>query len=94
MVEPGQGASLVQEPVQPPVVVLGIRGGLRHHRVPLGAGGKLPGQVLLEGHELFQVAVIGPVGDAEPPGPQYRIQAVFLKAGAGRQGMDMVDGHG
>ena len=40
------------------------------------------------------MSIIGPVGDAEPPGPQYRIKPVFLKAGAGRQGMDVVDGHG
>ena len=41
----------------------------------------------------LSIPVIGPVGDAEAPGPQHRIEAVFLKAGAGRQGMDMVDRH-
>ena len=58
------------------------------------AGGKLHRQVLLDGHELVQVGIIGPVGDAEPPGPQHRIQPVFLKAGARRQGVHVVDGHG
>ena len=94
MVEPGQGAGFIKEPGQAPVVVLRIRAGLRHHRVPLCPGGKLTGQVFLDGHELIQVGIIGPIGDAEAPGPQYRIQSVFLKARAGRQGVHVVDGHG
>ena len=94
MVKPGQGAGLVQEPGQPPVVVLGIRVGFGYYRAGFRARGKLPGQVLLDGHEHVQVGIVCPVGDAEPPGPQHRIEPVFLKAGAGRQGMDMVDGHG
>ena len=72
MVEPSQGAGLVQEPVQAPVVVLGIRAGLRHHRVPLCPGGKLTWQVLLDGHELVEIRIISPVGDTEAPGAQDR----------------------
>ena len=94
MVKPGQGAGLVQEPGQAPVVVLGICIGMGHHRARFRAGGKLNRQVFLDGHELVQVGIVGPVGDAEPPSPQHHIEPVFLKAGAGRQGMNMVDGHG
>ena len=82
MVKPGQGAGFIQEPGQAPVVVLRVRIGMGHHRARFRARGKLHRQVFLDSHELVQVGVIGPVGDAEAPGPQYRIQSVFLKARA------------
>ena len=94
MVEPGQRAGLVQKPGQAPVVVLGVRIGMGHHRTGLRARGELHRQVLLNGHELVEVGIVCSVGDAEAPGAQHCIQTVFLKARAGRQGVYVVDSHG
>ena len=94
MVEPRKRAGFIQEPGQPPVVVLRVRIGMGYHCARLRARRKLHRQVFLDSHELVQVGVIGPVGDAEAPGAQDRIEAVLLKAGAGWEGVNVVDGHG
>ena len=95
VLEPGHHPGLVQEPVQPPLEVRLVPGGLGQHRHVLLAHGQVRGQVFLDGHRDVQGDVPAQVRDAEAAVAQHPVELEVLYPGAGRQGQAVVGGgHG
>ena len=95
VLEPGHHPGLVQEPVQPPLEIRLVSGGLRQHRHVLLPHGQVRRQVLLDGHRDIQGNIPAQVRDAEAAVPQYPVELEVLYPGALRQGQAVVGGgHG
>ena len=93
--EAGHHSGLVQEPVQAPLEVRLVTGGLGQDRHVLLAHGQVCGQVLLDGHRYVQGDVPAEVGDAEAAVAQYPVELEVLYPGALGQGQAVVwGGHG
>ena len=93
--EAGHYPGLVQEPVQAPVEVRLVPGGLGQHGPVLLSHGQVRGQVLLDGHRDVQCYIPTEIGDAEPAVAQYPVELEVLYPGARGQGQAVVGGgHG
>ena len=95
VLEAGHHPGFVQEPVQAPVKVRLVPGGLGQDRHVLLAHSQVRGQVFLDGHRDVQGNFPAEIGDAEAAVAQDPVELEVLYPGALRQGQAVVGGgHG
>src|SRR6185312_416200 len=92
MAEAGERARLVEEALAAPREVVGRARAARHDLVAL-AHGELDWQVLLDRHDLGELAVEGAIGDAEATVADHRVESIVAQQGADGQGLDIVRSH-
>ena len=89
MAEAGQRPRLVEEALAAPGEIVGEARAACHDLLAL-AHGELDRQVLLDRHDLGELAVEGAIGDAEAAMADHGVEPVVAQHGAGRQGLDIV----
>ena len=92
MAEAGERPRLVEEALAAPGEIVGEARAARHDLLAL-AHGELDRQVLLDRHDLGELAVEGTIGDAEAAMADHGIEPVVAQHGAGRQGLDIIESH-
>ena len=76
MNEAGERLRLLDEALEPPLVVLGAVLRARRGMAGGAAGGEVGGKVFLDGDEPRQRQLVGEIGDAEAAGTQHALDAV------------------